>query len=347
MIYKLFTVSVLVLLSAVTFAQKTTGFNLVERTDKKQVDILYNNKLLTAYCFYDSIRKSILFPVNTVDGITVTRGYPIQSVAGERTDHPHHNGIWLNYESVNGLDFWNNSSAIPVEKRSQYGTIKHQKVIDKKAAGNNASLTVATIWMRPDNKVLMNEQTTFNFSVSGSDFTIDRRTTLTAADIPVVFKDVKDGMLAIRVARELEMPSKEPAVFVDDKGIETKVPPSGTGDVTGMYINSNGVKGDSVWSTKGKWCILTGQKQGKDITIAMIDHPSNVGYPTYWHARGYGLFALNPLGREVFSKGAEKLNFTLQPQKSTTMRYRIIIHSGSDLTKEQMDKQAADFAKFK
>ncbi|MBA4140331.1 MAG: PmoA family protein [Segetibacter sp.] len=345
--YKLFTVSVLVLLSVVAVAQKTAGFNLVERPDKKQVDIMYNNKLLTAYCYYDSIRKSILFPVNTVDGITVTRGYPIQSVAGERTDHPHHNGIWLNYESVNGLDFWNNSTAIAVDKRSHYGTIKHQKVISKNAGADNASLTVAAIWVRPDSKVLLNEQTTFYFTVKGNDLTIDRKTTLTAADIPVVFKDVKDGMLAIRVARELEMPSKEPAVFVDDKGIETKVPPSGTADVTGMYVNSDGVKGDDVWSTKGKWCILSGRKQGKDITIGMVDHPSNVGYPTYWHARGYGLFALNPLGRKVFSNGKEELNFTLQPKQSTTMRYRIIIHSGNTLTKEQMDGQASDFARFK
>jgi hypothetical protein len=165
--YKLFTVSVLVLLSVVAVAQKTAGFNLVERPDKKQVDIMYNNKLLTAYCYYDSIRKSILFPVNTVDGITVTRGYPIQSVAGERTDHPHHNGIWLNYESVNGLDFWNNSTAIAVDKRSHYGTIKHQKVISKNAGADNASLTVAAIWVRTDSKVLLNEQTTFYFTVKG------------------------------------------------------------------------------------------------------------------------------------------------------------------------------------
>lgn len=347
MMYKFLTVSVLVLLSFVTIAQKTTGFKLVEKPEKKQVDVMYNNKLLTAYCYYDSIRKPILFPVNTVDGITVTRGYPIQPVAGERTDHPHHNGIWLNYESVNGLDFWNNSTAIPMDKRSQYGTIKHQRVISKNTGGNKASLTIAAMWIRPDNKVLLNEQTTFNFTVNGSNFIIDRRTTLTATDIPVVFKDVKDGMLAIRVARELELPSKEPATFVDDKGNITKVAPSGTGEVTGMYINSEGVKGDSVWSTKGKWCILTGQKQGKDITIAMIDHSSNVGYPTYWHARGYGLFALNPLGRKVFSNGKEEFNFTLQPQQSATMRYRIIIHSGSALTRDQMNRFASDFKKFK
>lgn len=348
MFNRLSAVAVFILLAVASFAQKNTaGFRIVERPEKKQVDILYNNNLLTAYCYYDSVRKPILFPVNTVDGITVTRGYPIQPVAGERTDHPHHNGIWLNYESVNGLDFWNNSTAIAVDKRSQYGTIKHQRVISKNTGGNNASLTIAAMWMRPDNKVLLNEQTTFNFTVSGSNFILDRRTTLTATDIPVIFKDVKDGMLAIRVARELEMPSKEPATFVDDKGNVTKVSPSGAGEVTGMYMNSNGVKGDSVWSTKGKWCILTGQKQGKDITIGMIDHPSNVGYPTYWHARGYGLFALNPLGRKVFSNGAEELNFTLKPRQETTFRYRIIIHSGSALTSKLMDKYAREFEKFK
>jgi hypothetical protein len=72
------------------------------------------------------------------DGITVTRSYPFKLIAGERTDHPHHTGIWLNYESVNGLDFWNNSTAIPVEKRDHYGTIIHQQIVSKKASGNNS-----------------------------------------------------------------------------------------------------------------------------------------------------------------------------------------------------------------
>jgi len=69
-------------------AQK--GFAIVERKDKKQVDILYNNKLMTAYCYYDSSRKPVLFPVNTVDGITVTRSYPFKMIAGERTEQCRH-----------------------------------------------------------------------------------------------------------------------------------------------------------------------------------------------------------------------------------------------------------------
>jgi hypothetical protein len=325
-------------------AQK--GFAIVERKDKKQVDILYNNKLMTAYCYYDSSRKPVLFPVNTVDGITVTRSYPFKMIAGERTDHPHHTGIWLNYESVNGLDFWNNSTAIAPEKRDHYGTIIHQQITGKQTNDKKASLSATAIWVRPDKKVLLNEQTTFNFTIKANDFIIDRITTLTATDTTVIFKDVKDGMFAIRVARELELPSKEKSSFVDDKGNVTEVAPSGSG-VTGMYYSSNGLKGDSVWSSQGNWVMLTGKKDGKDITIAMFDHPANVGYPAYWHARGYGLFAVNPLGRKIFSNGKEELNYSLKPGQSVTFRYRVVVHSGDVLTKEDMNKIFTDFSKVK
>ena len=344
--HKILFIPILLGLSVAINAQKATGFSIAERPGKKQVDILFNNKLLTAYCYYDSSRKPFLFPVNTVDGITVTRGYPFQPVAGERTDHPHHTGIWLNYESVNGLDFWNNSTAIAPEKRDHYGTIVHQKVIDKKTNDNNASLSTAAKWIRPDGKILLNEETLFNFSIQGNDFIIDRITKLTAADTTVLFKDVKDGMFAIRVARELELPSKESSNYVDDKGNITKVPASGH-NVTGMYYSSTGLTGDSVWSSKGRWAILTGKKEGRDITIGIIDHPENVGYPAYWHARGYGLFSINPLGRKIFSNGKEELNFSLAPGQSTTFRYRIIIHSGSVLSNEKMNKLSDDFEKVK
>src|SRR5258708_39811537 len=184
-------VAVLISITMAANSQNSNGFTIVEKKDKEQVDILYNNKLLTAYCYFDSSRKPVLFPVNTVDGITVTRSYPFQMIAGERTDHPHHTGIWLNYESVNGLDFWNNSTAIPVEKRDHYGTIIQQKITGKKTNGSTASLSASAIWVRPDHKVLLNEQTTFNFSVKANDFIIDRITTLTATDTTVIFKDVK------------------------------------------------------------------------------------------------------------------------------------------------------------
>ena len=334
----------LVFCSVVCRAQDN-AFRIVDNLGEKQVDILYNNQLLTAYCWYDSSRKPILFPVNTVDGITVTRGFPFKPVAGERTDHPHHAGIWMNYESVNGLDFWNNSTAIAPASRDRYGTIVHGEIKDRQADGNKASLSTTAHWNRPDGKTLLDEETKFHFNVNGNDFIIDRVTNLTAKDIPVLFKDVKDGFFAIRVTRELELPSKEPSNYVDANGNITTVAPSGN-DVTGMYYSSNGLKGDDVWSSKGPWALLNGKKQGKEISIGIIDHPENTGYPAYWHARGYGLFSLNPLGRKIFSKGKEELNLSLAPGQSLTFRYRVIIRSGQPLKPEDMNRLAADFSRM-
>src|SRR5687768_4950609 len=92
----------LLIVYAEVCAQK--GFAFDDKPEQKKVTLLYNGKLLTAYCYFDSTEKPVLFPVQTVSGITVTRGFPIAPRAGERTDHPHHVGIWFNYESVNGLD---------------------------------------------------------------------------------------------------------------------------------------------------------------------------------------------------------------------------------------------------
>jgi hypothetical protein len=117
--------------------------------------------------------------------------------------------------------------------------------------------------------------------------------------------------------------------------------------VSGNYISSEGLQGDSVWSSQGRWTMLKGQKEGKPITIAIIDHPSNTGYPAYWHARGYGLFAVNPLGRKIFSNGKEELNLTLQPNQSVTFHYRVLIASGKEIDNAEMNRLADDFAKEK
>ena len=150
-------------------------------------------------------------------------------------------------------------------------------------------------------------------------------------------------MFAIRVARELEMPSKEATSYIDEKGNVTTVPAAGTDNITGVYYSSTGLTGDSVWGSKGKWVTLAGRKEGKNVSITIIDHPSNIGYPGYWHARGYGLFSINPLGRKIFSKGAEELNFKLEPRQSTTFRYRVIIHSGVPFRKDQVEKYSLEF----
>jgi len=332
-----------------SFAQnKKDRIRLIIKDKEHKIDVLVDNKLFTSY-FYpnDSIlKKPVLFPILTSKGTTITRGYPFATRAGERVDHPHHVGMWLNYESVNGFDFWNNSTAI--KDRTKYGTIKHTGIVQTNEGYNKANLIVSADWIDSDGKgkTLLKETTNYIFHAKGNQRIIDRITTLTAQNEEVIFKDVKDGFFAIRVARELEHPSDKPDVFVDASGIQTKVDQLDNSGITGNYHSSEGINGEAVWSTRGKWTNLTGKIKDEDISIAIIDHPTNINYPTFWHARGYGLFAANPLGEKVFSKDKKELNFKLAPKQSVTFRYRTVITSGQ-VSDETLNNLAADFAKSK
>jgi hypothetical protein len=291
----------------------------------KRVDVAIGGTPFTSYIWPDQVKKPVLDPIRSAGGTVVTRGWPLAPRPGERIDHPHHVGLWFNYENVNGLDFWNNSDAIKAAERSKMGTILHRRIVSAKGGADRGELTTESDWVTSTGTVLLHERTQFFFSGDATTRAIDRIATLTAADQQVVFADAKDGMLGMRVARQLEQPSNEPLVFTDIAGRATEVPKMDNTGVTGEYLSSEGKKGDAVWATRGRWTLLGGTIGSQPITIAMIDHPQNPGFPTYWHARGYGLFAANPLGQKVFSEGRETMNFTLQPGASATFRYRVVV----------------------
>jgi hypothetical protein len=343
MLKGLFTTALVCTLLGAAYAQQK-GFAVVRQDAGKKIEVLYNGRLLTAYCYFDSTEKPVLFPIKTLSGITITRGYPIAPREGERTDHPHHVGLWLNYESVNGLDFWNNSTAIAPEKKALYGSIRHQKILVAKTEKDRAVIETLSHWVDIKGAVLLEETTFFVFQKQGDNFIIDRISTLKARAEQVVFKDVKDGLLGLRVARALEMPSTQQDNFVDAHGNVTTVKKMDAENVTGMYVNKEGIQGDATWAKRSVWTVLNGKKDGEEISIAIIDHPKNTGYPTYWHARGYGLFAANPLGQKVFSEGKEELNLTLKKDATVAFRHRVVIHNGSILTADALNVLAGDFA---
>ena len=88
-------------------------------------------------------------------------------------------------------------------------------------------------------------------------------------------------------------------------------------------------------------------KMGNDsISIAIIDHPANPNYPTFWHARGYGLFAANPLAEKIFTNGKSEKNLRLKTGESVRFYYRIIIHDDKEtISAKQINELANDFAR--
>ncbi|HSC36931.1 MAG TPA: PmoA family protein, partial [Chitinophagaceae bacterium] len=282
-------------------AQKPQPVRLIQSDKEKAVDVYIGGELFTRFIYPDSLEKPVLYPLHAANGTVVTRGYPLTPTAGDPTDHPHHIGLWFNFENVNGLDFWNNSFAIAAAKKNMYGWIKTDHIA-RVSSGEMGTLTYVAYWTNQANSVLLEEITRYEFSGSNHRRVVDRITTL-KANTTVLFKDAKDGLLGLRLAHALQIPSKVDQKFKDDKGIETIVKAGTDNIANGNYLTSEGKTGDDAWSTRGVWCKVFGKMDTDSVSITIIDHPSNPNYPTFWHARGYGLFAANPLGENIFTNG--------------------------------------------
>jgi len=318
---------------------------LVRNDEEKKVDVFVDGDHFTSYIYLSTIEKPILYPIKTSKGTFITRGYPIANRPGERVDHPHHVGLWFNYGDVNGIDFWNNSGAIPEDRKNKYGSIVHREIKQMKSGKDEGVLEVGMDWVDHQGKVLLKESTVFIFGGKGNTRYIDRITTLIAQNMDVSFIDNKEGMLGMRMARELEHPADKPVKFTDAQGNFTDVRSLNNEGVTGMYRSSEGIEGDDVWGTRGRWMNLSGTIQGEDVSVVILDHPTNVGYPTYWHARGYGLYAANPLGQKAMSGGKEELNYKLKIGESVTFRHRVLVYSGEKATDKELEKKFNSFEK--
>jgi hypothetical protein len=315
----------------------------------KRIAVTVDGKPFTAYIYPGPavLKKPVLYPIVSAGGNAITRGWPMDPRPGERVDHPHHVGMWFNYGDVNGHDFWNNSNEVGPEHKGPFGTIVHTGVKSMKGGKGKAELIVTADWLDKDNKPMLQETTTYTFRAEGDKRTIERAAVLKAFANDVTFKDNKEGMIALRLARQLEHPSTKPEVFTDAQGVATKVPTLDNAGITGMYHSSEGVEGDAVWGTRARWVNLTGTINGEPLAITLLDHPKNVGYPTYWHARGYGLFAANPLAPSVFSNGKEAaMNYKLPAGQSVTFRYQLVIQSGES-PKQALNAQADKFSQLR
>ena len=313
--------------------------------DQHKVNIYIDGTLFTSFQYPSNLEKPFLYPVFAPNGSVITRGFPLEPRKGERIDHPHQIGLWFNHGNINSLDFWNNSSAIPADKKDSYGHIAVQTIVEA-GSSKKGILEVTASWDDNKGNTILVEKAKYVFSGDNSSRTIDHITTLTAVNGPVVIADNKEGLFAIRVDRAFEMPSNESLIFTDDKGNPTTVKATDNTGVTGMYTSSKNLKGDAVWGTRNEWVYLSGEKDNTKIAFAIFDHPNNLGFPAYAHARGYGLFSINNLGQNSYDPKQENKNYNLTKGESIILRHRFYVQSGSDLTPEKANKIFKEFSKM-
>ncbi len=286
-----------------------------------QIHVLKEGRHLASYLYDSTLLKPILYPVYSPSGILMERQYPFYSVAGESHDHPHHTGLFFTYGSegeVNGNNFWANQQGLT--------KIRHSSVKQMKSDSDQAILETLSHWIDKDGKAILEEDRIMVFKGDEMNNSIDFMIRLKAISEDVIFKDTKEGMFGIRVADWLS----------EERG-------------NGTYLNSQGDTTEAgVWGKRAEWVRLEGSSGGKKMGIIIMNHPESVNFPTYWHARGYGLFAANPLGQSVFQEGhgiedPESFNYVIKSGETALFKFRMIIYEG-DLSADQIEANYKEYS---
>ena len=299
--------------AAETATAETTG---------KTVKISFDGKPFSEY-LGEGYAKPVIYPIIGPHGIRMTRDWPMKdNTPGEAKDHPHQKSLWYTHGDVNGIDFW------------AEGPTKGRIVQDGAASVNTggkdgvAFVTIDTknAWNSAEGKTILSDERSVKFLNLGHDESaIDFQITLIASHGEVKFGDTKEGTMGIRTHPALEL-----------KGKEAK----------GKAVNSEGVEGAAIWGKQAKWVDYWATIDGKTVGVAIFDHPSNPRHPSHWHARDYGLIAVNPFGIGNFEKGKPKNagEMVIRNGEKATFKYRFLFHKG-DAKEGKIADRFAEFAK--
>jgi Methane oxygenase PmoA len=313
---------------------------IIPNTDKERVDVQIDGQLFTSYRYEKRIKRPVLLPIMTANGNFMTRGFPIETRNGEDIGHPHQVGLSFSHGDINGIDFWNNSDYRTAPEQAKMGQIIHRKILKTSGGKGHGELVTQSDWIMPNGKTILIETTKYIFYAKDKTRLIDRETTLTAIDESAVFGDNKEGVFAIHLTRELQQPSETAEKITDEKGNISET--TDNKNVTGEYLNNEGLKGDKIFGTLGKWAAVSGKIGDESVTVAIFDSPKNLNFPSYMMVRGYGLLALNPFGKKIFDPKSGERKFILEPKKSMIFRHRLLIFSEKAMA-EMIEKEYKKF----
>ena len=287
----------LALLTLPLFAQ----VKFIEHEDRVQVEI--RGKPYTTLYLAPGGNKPYVYPLSTASGIVVTRHFPMEEFPGETKDHPHHRGLFFAHGDVNGYNFW---ATEPGAKDPKAGRMVLKGGVQAAGGRKSGTIIAAFDGQTPEGQTILSESRRITFDSDPELRTIDYEISITAIAGKLVFGDTKEGTFGLRLATSM----------TEDRG--------------GRMVNAEGAETEkNVWGKRSAWVDYSGLVDGHAVGVAIFDHPANPRYPTYWHARAYGLFAANPFGvRDFTGDKSRDGSMTLEKGQSVRFRYRVVIHAG-------------------
>jgi hypothetical protein len=302
-------------------AGSVSSKNAVSITKKEhELDIKIGGADFSNYIFNskeDWFYRPIFYPLYGPDGKAMTRNFPMAKKEGERTDHPHHQSLWVSHGEINDIDFW----AIGKGK----GKVVTQSIPVVEDGPVCGLFTAFNEWNSPEGQRVFSEMRTITiWGMPDKGRFLDFDLIFSASDGDVEFGDTKEGgLISLRTAHTMKVDAKQ----------------------GGTILDAEGNKDGDTWGKSATWCDYTGPVEGKTVGMTIMDHPENLFSPTHYHVRTYGLFSANPFGLSYF-KGKE-FNGTqvLKSGSSWHFRYRVYIHA-DDVKASNVAGQFAAYAKM-
>jgi hypothetical protein len=307
---------------------------IAQSPDRISVEI--DGKPFTSLWIGSEVAKPYLWPLRAPSGLIVTRQFPLEESPGDSKDHPHHRGLAFGHADLNGYNYWANEPFNPGKK----GKIVLRKVVRAEGGTKKGVIEAVFEWLDPDGKPLINDTRTITFYSNPTPRIIDYEIVAKAIET-VKFGDTHEGSFGVRVAAWLEEPAPKYVPKASDNQQRPTEPKR-----TGLISDSEGRTAEAqVRGKRANWADYSGEFQGEKAGIAILDHPSNPRHPTYWHTRGYGMFAANIFAvRDLGEDKTHDGGITLKPGEQLQFHYRVIIHPG-DATSAGISKRYGSYAK--
>jgi hypothetical protein len=251
-----------------------------------QVQLRLNNMPLTVYRANASIKYPYFYPVNGLaSGTSLTTESSLP--------YPHHRGLWLGCQPLNGGDYWADSGL-------KSGQVKSVKLDLETKNDDSAGFINHCKWVREEAPSPWSDERKFTVKILNKRvWVIDAEIRLTATE-DIEIKKAKHSFFALRAAADIS-------------------PAYG-----GVLMNSEG--GVGAKETLGKeadWCGYHGKRVSKNVVegIAIMNHPDNPWKST-WLTRDYGHLSPSPF---YFLDEPWRLS----KGKSIELKYRVALHVGS------------------
>ena len=311
--------SALVAIGGAAVASAPAALDVAIRNDvaAKQYVVTIGGKHFTNYCYGDTyFHKPVFYPVISPNGARVNREYPmVAGLPGESADHPHHQSLTFTYDETNGNNFWAATGG------------KGPRIQQTVARVEGQTLVSDLLWKGGDGLVVLEETKRVTFGGDADIYWMDHAITLRAPRVAVSMGDTKEGAFGLRLNDTLK----------EQKG------------GSGRYINAAGLETEAnVWGKPSPWVAIRGSVTdaggAKDVTVAIFAHPKAHNSPPYWHARAYGLFAVNPFGRKGYDPTAPERITRLGVGEQLSLRFRVVVYAGK-VDKARLDGDYAAFSK--